>query len=55
MIYGKGYYNGTVAVDRDSHCYKQWKELMRRCYSSSYQKKKKIPQQDYCMQRMGLL
>lgn len=39
MIYGKGYYSGTVSVDRESHCYRQWKELMRRCYSPSYQKR----------------
>jgi len=39
MLYGKGYYNGTVSVDRESHCYRQWKDMMTRCHSASYKKR----------------
>lgn len=39
MLYNKGYYLGEVSVDRESHCFKQWKELMQRCYSDTYKKR----------------
>lgn len=39
MLYKVGYYLGKVSVDRESHCFKQWKELMQRCYSETYKKR----------------